>query len=391
MPYNGGYGDDELGNQQYDPNSGTGNTGTTGYGEGGTPAPTPTPTPAPSGVRQNIAAAYQQYLGRAPQDYEYGFWEGNPNFAREIQNSPEARARSQGQTYTPTYNGFEGVDRNKLNNANVTTPKYVAARILAAGGNIQQAAMAVGGTVIDATRFRLPTGEIIDTRRDEEGANALQWLVLGNGANQGNNWTTPGTGGAGGTGTGGTGGTGGGVSGNGTVFSDAATAQWEQMIRELTDRLNNPTPAATLELQQTQALDPLERQRQQRLQEETLRLAQRGIGPQSGGIYDEAMANINRQFEETRTRTQAGFANQAAQTEEQRAMQAAQLFQQIPQYQDTRLQLAQGTMLNSNPYQALNLIQQYQQMQNQNSQYDSAQQQQFWSNLANLFANYFQG
>jgi hypothetical protein len=35
-----------------------------------------------------------------------------------------------------------------------------------------------------------------------------------------------------------------------------------EMIRELTDRLNSPTPAATLELQQTQALDPLERQRQ---------------------------------------------------------------------------------------------------------------------------------
>jgi len=305
-----------------------------------------------------------------------------------FQNSPEARARSQGQTYTPTYNGFEGVDRNKLNNANVTTPKYIAARILAAGGSVQQAAMAVGGTVIDATRFRLPTGEIIDTRRDEEGANALQWLVLGNGANAGNNYTTPGTGGSGASGTG-TGGTG--TSGSGTVFSDAATAQWEQMIRELTDRLSNPTPASTLELQQTQVLDPLERQRQQRMQEETLRLAQRGIGPQSGGIYDEAMANLNRQFDETRTRTQAGLAQQAAQTDEQRAVQAAQLFQQIPNYQDTRLQLAQSTMLNSNPYQALNLIQQYQQMQNSNSQYDSAQQQQFWSNLANLFSQYFSG
>jgi hypothetical protein len=84
-----------------------------------------------------------------------------------------------------SYQYMEGVDTNKLNDPSVTSPKYVASRILASGGTVAQAAAAVGGTVIDATRFKLPTGEIIDTRRDEEGANALQWLVTGGGPEAG--------------------------------------------------------------------------------------------------------------------------------------------------------------------------------------------------------------
>ncbi len=86
----------------------------------------------------------------------------------------------------PTTNpaGFaymEGVDSGKMADSSVLTPKYIASRILASGGTIQQAAAAIGATVLDETRMRLPTGETIDTRRDEEGANALQWLVIGGG------------------------------------------------------------------------------------------------------------------------------------------------------------------------------------------------------------------
>lgn len=84
---------------------------------------------------------------------------------------------------TPTYQQMEGVDMNKMNDASHTSDKYTASRILASGGSIQDAAAAIGAQVISPTKMRLTRGEgagaIIDIRRDEEGANALQWLVEG--------------------------------------------------------------------------------------------------------------------------------------------------------------------------------------------------------------------
>jgi len=376
--------------------------GATGTTTPPTPTPAPAATPAPSADgdrRAGIASAYQQYLGRAPQEYEYGWWMGNPNFQAGIQNSPEAQARTRGEAYRPTYNAIEGTDARKMNDLSWNTPKYTAARILSAGGNIQQAAQAVGGTVVDATRFRLPTGEIIDTRRDEEGANRLQWLVLGQGANAGNGYTTPGMGGAATAGTGGAGAGEGGWTGErpgfrapsaqGSAFSDPATAQWEQLLRTMVDRLNSPVPQSTLELQQTQALDPLERQRQQQRQQTALRLSQRGI-TQGSGVFEQAMQDIDRQFTELRTRTQAGFANTAAQQAEERALAGVNLFGQIPQYQDRRLQLAQQTLMPANPMQLLNLQQNYQQMAQQNQMYQNAQNQQFWQWLIGLRSEAFQ-
>lgn len=76
----------------------------------------------------------------------------------------------------PQYQYMEGVDTGKLNDPSHTTPKYVASRILASGGSLEDAARAVGAKVLDKTKMLL-NGEVIDTRRDEEGANALQWLV----------------------------------------------------------------------------------------------------------------------------------------------------------------------------------------------------------------------
>ena len=158
----------------------------------------------------------------------------------------------------------------------------------------------------------------------------------------------------------------------------------------MVERLNTPVPAAQHELQQTQALDPLERQRQQMKQQQALQLSQRGITAGSG-IYNEAMANIDRQFNELRTRTQAGFANAAAQNSENRQLQGVNLFAQIPQYQDARLRLAQGTMQDINPFSALNLQQQYSQMGQQNAQYNQAQNQAFYQAIANAIAQYFGG
>lgn len=90
-----------------------------------------------------------------------------------VSNTPAPKPQS--------YGFMEGVDQNKMNDQSVTSPKYIASRILASGGSLQDAAKAIGATMTSPTNMRLSTGEEIDTRRDEEGANALQWLVLGGG------------------------------------------------------------------------------------------------------------------------------------------------------------------------------------------------------------------
>ena len=75
------------------------------------------------------------------------------------------------------YANMEGVDTAKMNNPNHTTPKYVASRILASGGTIQDAAAAIGATVNGPDSMTLATGETVDPYRDIEGVNQLQWLV----------------------------------------------------------------------------------------------------------------------------------------------------------------------------------------------------------------------
>lgn len=79
----------------------------------------------------------------------------------------------------PQYQYMEGVDTSKMYDTSHNSPKYLISRQLASGVPMSEAIKAVPGTIqLDATRFLL-NGEIIDTRRDEEGANALQWLVIG--------------------------------------------------------------------------------------------------------------------------------------------------------------------------------------------------------------------
>lgn len=191
-----------------------------------------------------------------------------------------------------------------------------------------------------------------------------------------------------------------GLAGNPSVFTDPATTEWEALLRQLVDRMNQPQPTwtdAQLELMQTQSLDPLERQRTAMKQQQTQRLAQRGIVPGSG-IFDEAMAAIDRQFNQLRTQTQADFATQAIgredalfNTNEQRALNATNLFKQIPQYADARLQLAANTLIPSNPAQLLSLQQQYQQQAMQNSWRQQQMDQQFYGQLANVIATLFGG
>ena len=346
------------------------------------------PTPAPtSDNRTGIASAYQQFLGRAPQAYEYDFWSGNQDYASGIQNSPEAKQYSySGQVggYTPQNTALPGFDQTKLNDSRLgTTNKYTVARILQGGGTIQQAAQAVGGTVVNGDKIRYPDGFIADVYFDYGGPNQRVqytqvggpgWQGAGDGTNERAQAAARGSNGM--------------PSAQGSAFSDPATSQWEQLVRSMVERLNQPIPQSTHELQQTQALDPLERQRQQQKQQAELRLAQRNIRPGSG-IFEESMRDIDRQFNELRTRTQGGFANAAAQQTEDRALAGTNLFKQIPQYQDVRLQLAQQALMPANPMQLLGLQQNQQQMAQQNQMYNNAQNQQFWQWLGTVLAGQF--
>lgn len=95
----------------------------------------------------------------------------------EVSGQPTTPAAPVAPATPPQYQYMEGVDTRKLNDPSHTTPKYVASRILASGGSIQDAAAAIGATVLGPDKMRLSDGTEIDTRRDIEGANALQWTV----------------------------------------------------------------------------------------------------------------------------------------------------------------------------------------------------------------------
>lgn len=146
----------------YDPNTYTGNTGINGgY----------LPTNGTSG----IATAQPSY-----EDFVRDYWAPDRDQVLASMQNGGTQQPAQQQTTASgpvQYQYMEGVDTAKLNDPTHTTPKYVASRILASGGSLADAAKAIGATVLDGDKMRLSTGEIIDIRRDQEGANALQWLV----------------------------------------------------------------------------------------------------------------------------------------------------------------------------------------------------------------------
>jgi hypothetical protein len=189
---------------------------------------------------------------------------------------------------------------------------------------------------------------------------------------------------------------GGGPGGN--VFDDPATTEWESLLRQLVERLNTPQPGMTdsqRDLLQTQSLDPLERQRQAMRQQTTERLASRGITGGSG-VLEGALQDVDKQFNQLRTGTQANFAIDQVNREdarfqgnEQRATNALNLFQRIPELADRRLSAAQGSLQQTNPLSILQLLQQGNQYQQGQNNYNTQQQQAFWADLARLFAGMF--
>lgn len=228
-------------------------------------------------------------------------------------------------------------------------------------------------------------------------------------------------------------------SAGGSVFSDPATAQWEQLVRSLTDRLNQPTQnpdynplvdymrqyfaqlqqpvytPAQQDLIQTQTLDPLERQRQARKQQTLQVLASRGITPGSGPAI-QALADVDRQFDQMRTQAQGQFTtneiaqgkqnqaqalnvgtnlsnmqNQTFATNEQRALQGLDIFGKIPALADSRLGMANNVLSGSNvnPAQLLNTVADFSKTGSQALTSQSTQDQAFWNQIGAALAKLF--
>jgi hypothetical protein len=179
---------------------------------------------------------------------------------------------------------------------------------------------------------------------------------------------------------------------SGGTFTDPATAEWEQALRAMVGKLNQPYenpdlnplldylrqyatklqgPAYTpqqMDTLQTQALDPLTSQRDAMRQQIMQRASQRGLDPSSGIVQDE-INQLDRSLSQTRSQRQGQFAANAVNLDRQnqqlsgqvlaqiaalqeqnfagnegRALQSLQLLQQIPNYADRRLQLALQSM-----------------------------------------------
>lgn len=227
-----------------------------------------------------------------------------------------------------------------------------------------------------------------------------------------------------------------------TTFSDPATHAWEQATRAGAQRLltplNNPDfqpyvdymrryfqqlqqpgyTAAEQDLMQTQALDPMERQRQAARRQVQERMARSGIANGAnggqGGLVERAMQDVDRQFNEMRTRTQSGFAasqinadrqrqaqaaqvgaslsqaQQAAATnDEGRMMQALSLLWQIPQYADSRLQLANSVTQPMNPAALIAALSGYQQGNQQQGNINNSNNAAMWQQLGQLLWGMF--
>jgi hypothetical protein len=222
-----------------------------------------------------------------------------------------------------------------------------------------------------------------------------------------------------------------------TPYENPDAAPLQEWMRKYMAQLQGPTYTdAQRDTIQTQALDPMERQRQARKQQVIQQLASRGLSP-SDGPAQSMLADVDREFDTLRAKTQGGLAlneiNQGRQdqaqaaniggtlanftqshfannenrandalslfgtipqlnlaefnTQENRANQATTLAKQIPDLATQRMQTAIG-MLNGNqlnPSSLMNILQGFQQQGiNQNGQ-DSA----FWSNLIAVLAKQF--
>lgn len=363
-----------------------------------TQPPGPPKPPAPPPNRDAaIQAAYKKYLGRNASEADLLSWRGNDNFDKEISQSAEAQAFSRGDTYTRTYNGMPGWVTSALNDPNRDSNKYKFARAVQ-----QRPDLFTPGRLGDFVTYynalyganaRFLGGDQIDFGdgpqdimfdSDPGGANRPLWGTPGaSNSNSSSDHNNSDQSNASNSSRG--------FNAN-PVFSDPATTSWETLLDQFVNQLTQPQPTWTpsqLELQQTQVLDPMERQRQAMKQQKAVELSQRNIQPGTG-IWQSAMGDIDRQFNQFRTTTQGTFATQAItredqvrQLNEQRMLQAVNLLKEPVTLGDSRLLMA-NTILggsSANPAQLLQLQQQFQQQQYQNQQYNSQNQNQMFAQL----------
>jgi hypothetical protein len=86
-----------------------------------------------------------------------------------------------------------------------------------------------------------------------------------------------------------------------SISADAGFGEFAAIARPRLEQLQNPAYTdRERDIIRTNFSDPLERQRTARMQQETLRMAGRGITPESG-IFTEAMLGLNRDFDIART------------------------------------------------------------------------------------------
>lgn len=380
-------------------------------------APAPAATPAPTnggGLDFNtINALYQQYLGRqAGPDEAQGWITGafGPaelgSIQQQIAASGEAQAYRQAHGgAAPTSGGGGGADwiTQALQSVQSTDDPGYWQRVISADPK----AMAGDPSAIAYWQDRIRRGDgsmLVKTGQ-------LSKFNDSGGSGQAGGYT--------GTPYAGT-----------NVFSDPATAQFEQLLNGLITRFQTPqTPPhyqqtidqlnnyltqlngpvytpAQMELLQTQSLDPLQQQHDAAKEQLIQRLGSRGISPGSG-IAEKAMEDLDRQFQQARTQTQAGFAtnavglqrqNQAtaaslapqisaleqAQTgwQDQRSLQAETLAALIPQMAQQRLTAANQSI---SPINASSLLQ----LQNQFQQQGYGQGANYGSAIMQLLAQLF--
>lgn len=335
-----------------------------------------------------LNALYQQYLGRGASQDEYANWANGtygppnlPSIQQQIQNSGEAQAY---RVAHPSNGGGGGATENWNTGAwdAGRVSRYFASRGVAARPDSPaywEAKWNEWGKNDPAYFFqRLSTAE-------EFG---------GGGGGGGGSAPPPTSQPYGGT----------------NIFDDPATANFEKLLNDLITRFNtSATPPhyqqaidqlnaylaklngpvytpAEMELMQTQAWDPMQQQRDAAKQQLIQRLGAQGISP-SSGIFERALEDLDRQFQQAHTTQQGQFSNQAiglsrqnaataatlapqisaleqAQTswQDQRSLQAELLAALIPQMASQRLRDANGAM---SPINISSLFQQLQSFQNQ--------------------------
>ena len=319
-------------------------------------SPEPPPqagNPPPSGNPPLFTGSAQDYINSLP---NYG-----------VTGTPTLGAR-----HVTNYQGaFENMTTGAGRPATTQTLEQLAPALTLAGMPVQYNAAGVPGKV------QLPDGRFVDVL-EAAGIGGRRWQ-----------WDT-GSGGGRPSGPSGTS-----VGNTPNVFTDPATSEWERLIREYVDRLNTPRPpgytASQQELINTQALDPLERQRQQQRRNAIMHYAGLGHGENSGPLQ-MALADIDRQFDALGAQARAGFAlNQIGLEDtrfnqnESRAGQAVDSMFQIPRLADSRFSQA-ANFVNGNPVNAGTGLAGIQMGGNQ---FNQIQNQQFWADFIAALASLF--